>query len=85
MEGPFQLPPFHNFRISPLGIVPKLESNEFRIIHHLSFPKGDSLIDELDDALCSVSYSAFEDAGGKLRLFGPGALLAKSAFRLLPI
>lgn len=89
VEGPFQLPPFHNFHISPLGVVPKRKSNEFCIIHHLLFPKGDSLNDELDDALCSVSYSTFEGVVVKIRSYGPGALLAKadikSAFRLLPI
>ena len=33
--GPFKAPPFSNFRTSPIGIVPKKASNEFRLIHHL--------------------------------------------------
>lgn len=61
----------------------------FRIIHLLSFPKGDSLNDDINGALCSVSYATFEDAISKIRSFSPGALLTKadvkSAFRLLPI
>ena len=89
IAGPFEHPPFDDFRISPLGVVPKREQNTYRIIHHLSFPKGDSLNDEIDVELCSVTYATFEEAIVKIRQCGPGALLAKadikSAFRLLPI
>lgn len=70
VEGHFQSPPFSNFYISPLGVVPKREPNYFRIIHRLSFPKGDSLNDVLDDTLCSVLYLTFEDAVGKICLLG---------------
>lgn len=67
--------------------MPKRELIEFRIIHHLSFPGGDSLNDELHDALCSVSYLTFEGAIVKIRFFGTGTLLAKvyikTAFGLL--
>ena len=43
--GPFSTPPFHNFRCSPLGRVPKKDPSEFRMIRHLSYPKGSSLND----------------------------------------
>ena len=43
--GPFPAPPFRNFRTSPLGLVPKKDSTEFRLIHHLSFPTGYSVND----------------------------------------
>ena len=43
--GPFDTPPFENFRISPLGLVPKKAPGEFRLIHHLSFPEGSSVND----------------------------------------
>lgn len=89
VAGPFLSPPFANFRISPLGIIPKKEPNSFRMIHHLSYPFGSSLNDDIDAALCSVSYSSFDDALTKIRKLGHSALLAKadikSAFRLLPI
>lgn len=82
-------PPLRNFRLSPLGVVPKKEHNSFRLIHHLSFPKGQSLNDDIDMSLCSVSYVSFEDAIEKIRLCGLGALMAKAdiklAFHLLPI
>ena len=33
--GPFDVPPFDPFRVSPLGIIPKKSPGEFRLIHHL--------------------------------------------------
>ena len=45
IAGPFQDPPFPHMFCSPLGIVPKKNPSEFRLIHHLSFPRGfDSLL-----------------------------------------
>ena len=44
LAGPFTSPPFKNFRVSPLGLVPKKQPGEFCMIHHLSFPKGTSVI-----------------------------------------
>ncbi|KAM3912164.1 uncharacterized protein RB166_020655 [Leptodactylus fuscus] len=87
--GPFSSPPFHNLRVSPLGIVPKKESGKFRLIHHLSHPKGFSVNDGISRSLASVSYVSFDRAVSLLRVAGPGALMAKSdiesAFRLLPV
>ena len=42
LAGPFHKPPFHPFRVSPLGVVPKKTPGEFRLIHCTSFiiPKG---------------------------------------------
>ena len=39
----FQKPPLDNFRVSPLGLVPKKTSGEFRVIHDLSNPTGNSV------------------------------------------
>ena len=38
--GPFHSPPFKNFQVSPIGLVPKKHSDKFRTIFHLSFPKS---------------------------------------------
>ncbi|XP_070608807.1 uncharacterized protein [Erythrolamprus reginae] len=87
--GPFAEPPFPNLRVSPLGVVPKKASGEFRLIHHLSFPKGESVNDFIPDELCSVRYASFDAAVTMVRKCGAGALMGKcdikSAFRLLPI
>ena len=45
LAGPFDRPPFPNFRVSPLGVVPKKAPVEYRLIHHLSFPCGASVND----------------------------------------
>lgn len=88
-EGPFTSPAFINFRISPLGIFTKKEPDSFRFIHHLSYPVGDSLNNQISKAMSSVTYTSFKDALVKPRPLGSGALIAKadikSVFRLLPI
>ena len=43
VEGPFENVPFSNLRCSPIGLVPKKVPWEFRLIHHLSWPEGNSV------------------------------------------
>jgi hypothetical protein len=46
VAGPFRTPPFGNFRVSPLGLVPKRSgTNAFRVVHHLYHPAGSSVND----------------------------------------
>lgn len=89
MSGPFATKPLQNLVVSPLGVVPKKEPNRFRLIHHLSFPKGASVNDGINPEDCSVSYTSFDAAVGWVRHYGQGALMAKAdieaAFRLLPV
>ncbi|KAM3936673.1 uncharacterized protein RB166_018270 [Leptodactylus fuscus] len=89
MAGPFSEPPFLNFRVSPLGLVPKKEAGKYRLIHHLSFPPGESVNDGIPKEESAVSYVSFDRAVSLVVKAGRGALLAKSdiesAFRLLPV
>ncbi|XP_069816798.1 uncharacterized protein [Dendropsophus ebraccatus] len=89
VEGPFPSPPFTNLRVSPLGVVPKKDPGKFRLIHHLSHPKGVSVNDGISPEDASVSYVSFDRAVALVRDAGRGALMAKSdiesAFRLLPV
>ncbi|KAM9319925.1 uncharacterized protein PAF06_004366 [Gastrophryne carolinensis] len=89
MAGPFSDPPLEDLVVSPLGVVPKKEPGKFRLIHHLSFPRGGSVNDGIAKELSSVSYTSFDFALAMVREVGPGALMAKtdieSAFRLLPV
>ena len=62
VEGPFEIPPFTNLRCSPIGLVPKKAPGEFRLIHHLSWPEGNSVNDHIDPNKSSVKYSSFDDA-----------------------
>lgn len=89
IAGPFTVPPFSNLQCSPIGIVPKKEIGEFRLIHHLSYPDGASINDFIPDELCSVSYTTIDDAVQLIKALGRNCLLAKtdvaSAFRILPV
>ena len=87
--GPFSEPPFQNFRCSPLGIVPKKDPSEFRLIHHLSYPPGSSVNDCIPEDCSSVHYASINDAISVIKRTGAGCFMAKtdikSAFRIIPI
>ena len=89
VAGPFPLPPLPNLRISPLGLVEKKSGCDFRLIHHLSYPKNESVNDFIDPKLCYVKYASFDEAIAIVQELGPGCLLGKSdlknAFRILPV
>jgi len=89
LAGPFTIPPLPDLRISPIGLVPKREPGEYRLIHHLSYPEGSSVNHFIDDKLASVTYTSFDQAISMVQELGSSSLLAKadirSAFRLIPI
>ena len=70
--GPFKTPPFANFRRSPLGVVPKKDPSEFRLIHHLSYPKGNSVNDAIPEYCSSVKYASVSDAITTIKATGEG-------------
>ena len=85
LAGPFDALPFANFRVSPLGVVPKKTSGEYRLIHHLSYPNGDSVNYGISSDYSTVNYARVDDAIAMIKLLGRGCFLAKSAFRIIPI
>ena len=89
IAGPFPTPPFPTFRVSPIAVIPKKSSSEFRLIHNLSFPLNESVNDFIDKDQCTVKYASIDDAVKIIQNLGKNALLAKcgikSAFRLLRI
>ena len=72
--GPFKAPHFPKFRTSPIGIVPKKAPNEFRLIHHLSYPNGLSVNDSIPDECSSVHYATIRDAIHILKINRGGLL-----------
>ena len=88
VAGPFVCPPFDNFIVSPLGLVPKKEVGAFRLIHDQSFPKGDSVNFCIPRECCSVTYEDFDYFASMLARVGQGCYIAKadieSAFRIIP-
>jgi len=89
VQGPFQDPPFPHLQVSPIGLVPKNNPGEFRLIHDLSFPWNDSINSAIPPEFSSVQYASIDDAINHIRSLGPHCLMAKtdidSAFRLIPI
>ena len=89
LAGPFTSPPFQPFCVSPLGLIPKKVPGDFRLIHHLSYPKGSSVNDGIAAENTSVQYAKVADAIRLIKRAGPGCFLAKtdikSAFRIIPI
>lgn len=89
VAGPFKERPIVSLRVSPIGLTPKKVPGEFRMIHHLSYPEGDSVNDHIDKNLCSVQYTSFDEAVFMLQDLGQNCKLfkmdIKNAFRLLPI
>ena len=88
--GPYDIPPVgHNYRISPLGVVPKKQAGQFRLIHHLSYPQGFSINDSIPPELSSVSYATIQDAIAFIQSSTSSVFMAKldveSAFRIIPI
>ena len=82
---PFDKPPLPNFQVSALGLVPKKVPGEFRVIHDLSYRKGDSINSMVSKEHATIHY----DLISVIKLLGSGSLVAKtdieSAFRLIPI
>ena len=56
VAGPFSYPPLPNFRVSPIGVVPKKTPGEFRCIQHLSHPHGTSINDGIPVEHSSVTF-----------------------------
>lgn len=89
IAGPFELIPIFNLVISPLGLIPKAEKGKFRIIHDLSFPKGNSVNFGIPKECCSVTYEDYDYFVSLLTSVGRGCFIAKadieSAFRIIPV
>ena len=78
--GPFSTPPFKNFQVSPIGLVPKKHSDKFRTIFHLSYPKsGTSSIYyfiKKDDF--SLQYITINNAIAAIQNLGQGCYMGKT-------
>ena len=89
LSGPFANPPFTQFQINPIGLIPKKGNNSFRMILDLSCPNHFSINSGIHDIFAKVSYQSVDDAIKLILACGPAPFLAKcdvkSAFRLLPI
>jgi len=91
IKGTFTQPPFPNFFVSPLGVIPKKTPVEYRyrMIHHLSFPYSLSVNDSIPREFCSVKYTTVDDTINIVKKLGKGCAMTKTdvrnAFRILSV
>ena len=88
--GPFHEPPVNPaFIISPLGVVPKKVPGEFRVIHNLSHPDGNSVNDYIPREFSPVHYATLQDAISFIKVSDSIVFMGKvdieAAFRIMPI
>lgn len=85
--GSLPFPPFENFQVSPIRLVPKKHSDKFQTIFHLSFPKsGTTSINHfIDKDDFSLQYITIDKAISAIQRFGSDCFMTKtdieSAFR----
>ena len=89
IAGPFVSDPFPNMVYSPLGLVPKKEQGEFRLIHDLSIPKTNSVNSHILPEFSAVTFQMLDHCVEQLVSLGKGADIAKAdlqdAFRIIPV
>ena len=87
--GPFIQHPFEHFHVSPLGVVPKKEPSQYRVIHDLSFGDEFSINHHIDKVFSAVSYETLDVVISQIVSCGKDALISKAdienAFRIIPI
>ena len=87
--GPFQEIPYKNYIQSPIGLVPKDNGKNTRLIFHLSYTRGTgkSVNANINKVACSVEYPDFSEAIRICILAGKNCMMSKSdmtsAFRYL--
>ena len=86
-KGPFPVPPFSTYHLSPLGGVPKPDGT-IRVILDLSSPRGSSINDGISKEAHTVKYAKFDEAV-ELATKGNSVFMGKRdirhAFRLCPV
>ena len=90
VAGPFDVPPFDKFHISPVRLEPK-RAGGYRFIHNLSHPYGSetSVNSNIPQDEKTCSYASLDEAIASIRTLGKGVFLAKtdikSAFKIIPV
>ncbi|KAI1781869.1 hypothetical protein LXA43DRAFT_1069631 [Ganoderma leucocontextum] len=80
------------FRTAPLGLVPKPNSNKFRLIQDLSFPRNNPSTSSVNSHVCSdnfpTAWGTFDDASRMVLEAPPGSTAAafdiSAAYRITP-
>jgi hypothetical protein len=85
----YKTPPLKNLVCSPLGLVPKNVPGKFRLIHDLSYHKGNSVNSLIPQETSTVKYDGIDTVIQLVKQFGRHCKLSKcdieDAFRIIPI
>ncbi len=76
--GPFPLQSQQQVVISPLALIPKREPGKFRLIHDLSFPKGESINSTIPREFTTVHYDSIDNVISLVKRCGERCLMSKS-------
>jgi hypothetical protein len=81
-SGPYKVPPFKNYIVSPFGIAEHKYSKKKRLIVHLSAPHHiethPSINELIDKNQCSLSYVSIDDAIKIISQKGQGFQMCKT-------
>ena len=90
--GPFPEPPYEKYIQLPIGLVPKDNGKDTRLIFHLSYPRGKgnkSINANIPQDQCTVKYPEFDQAIQLCIKAGKGCKMGcsdvRSAFRVLGV
>ena len=73
LVGPLPPPATEYVQVSPLGLVPKPQSNKWRFIVNLFAPAGASVNDGICLESCSLLYASIDEAVAIIQRLGQGA------------
>ncbi|XP_069157715.1 uncharacterized protein [Procambarus clarkii] len=88
IAGPFEVPPFENFKCSPIALREKSMPGKYRLLHNLSYPyTSESVNANILRETTTVTYQSINDAVALVVRRSPGAHLTKcdiaEAFRIV--
>ena len=74
IAGPFQSSPHPDLKVSHLDVVPKRQEGQFRLTHHLSYPRasGLSVNAGIPKECSAVSYAGIDEAVVIIKKLGRG-------------
>ena len=81
MLGPFPVQPIDPFIFSPVGMVPKWDSQEMHHITHLSHHRGCCINTSINPEDAQMHYQTFKATVELVAWAGPGAHMAKEDFK----
>ncbi len=89
MEGPYSVIPYENYMVSALAAQEKKTPGEYRLLHDLSWPRGDSVNDEIPVEFGKTQYQTIDLIIDSIVALGPNTVLSvfdiEHAYKVLPI